>query len=98
MQGEDVVYRLEIRILAVDTATGDCKEWKGAKIIKNISGTTSTNNIETVTSVFSDASMAACTANLYDDATPQSIECGIVGIAATTIEWKCYVNFLRINL
>ena len=98
MQGEDVVYRLEIRILAVDTATGDCKEWKGAKIIKNISGTTSTNNIETVTSVFSDASMAACTANLYDDATPQSIECGIVGIAATTIEWKCYVNFLKIQI
>lgn len=84
--------------LDIDTATGDSKEWKGAKLIKNIGGATSTNNIETVGSVFSDASMAACTANLYDDATPQSIECGIVGIAATTIEWKCYVNFLRTEI
>ena len=98
LQGVDCVVRAEIRILAVDTATGDCKEWKGAKIIKNIAGATSTNNIETVVSVYSDLSMVTCTANMYDDATPQSIEVGIVGIAATTIEWKCYVNFLRINL
>lgn len=74
------------------------KNGKGAKIIKNIAGATSTNNIETVVSVYSDLSMVTCTANMYDDATPQSIEVGIVGIAATTIEWKCYVNFLRINL
>lgn len=96
LQSIDVVIRAEIRILAVDIATGDCKEWKGSKIIKNISGSTYTNNIETVASVFSDASMSSCTANMYDDSTPQSIEVGIVGIVATTIEWKCYVNFLKI--
>lgn len=95
LQNIDVVIRAEIRILAVDTSNGDCKEWKGAKIIKNISGTTSTYNIETVASIYSDASMSACTANLYDDSTPPSIECGIQGLAGTNIIWKCYINFLK---
>lgn len=98
LQGVNVVVRAEVRILAVNTATGDCKEWKGAKLIKNLAGSTSTNNIEAVTSTFSDASMSTATANMYDDATPQSIEIGIQGIALTTIEWKCYVNFIRIEI
>lgn len=90
-------YRCEIYALAVDTGTGDSKEWSGAAIIKNVGGTTSLVTGSAIASALADASMATATLAMTADNTNDALAFTATGIAATNIRWNVTVYYTKIG-
>ena len=93
----NTAYRVHLTILATDVATGDCKEWEGFGIIKNVAGTTSlVGGTLTLTSTIADASLATATVAATADNATDSLKVTVTGIAATTINWICGIKYDKI--
>lgn len=93
----NTAFRVHLTILATDIATGDCKEWEGFGIIKNIAGTTSlVGGTLTLTSTIADASLATATVAATADDGTDSLKITVTGIAATTINWICGIKYDKI--
>ena len=93
----NTAYRVHLTVLATDVATGDCKEWEGFGIIKNVAGTTSLVGAGiTLTSTFGDVSLATATVAATADNGTDSLKITVTGIAATTINWICGIKYDKI--
>lgn len=93
----NVVYRVKLTALAVDSTTGDAKEWEGFGIIKNVGGTTSLVSAITMTSTVGDAGLAAATVAVTANNTTDALDITVTGIAATSIKWNCGIEYVKVG-
>lgn len=93
----DSVYKVYSKVLAVDTVTGDYKEWEANGIATDFSTIVNYTDLMAVTSVLSTGAMSGC--NLIITGLPtEQLNYSIAGLAATTIKWSCEVQYIKINL
>ncbi len=92
----NTMYAIEIRGIAVDTATGDSAMWTGKGIIKNVAGVVSLVAAIVPTQDQADASMVPTV--LAVAAVGNYLELKGTGLAATNILWNVSVDYTKIGL
>lgn len=93
----DTSFYVELSALAVDISTGDCKQFKGEGIIKNVAGTTSLVAAITMASTIADGSMAAATMTITADNANSNLLVQSTGIAATDINWVTTIRYTKVK-
>lgn len=94
---DDMSFYVTISVLAVDTVTGDSKEFHGNGIIKNVAGTTSLVSSITLTSSTADTSMATATVSVTADNKNDNLLLVVTGITATTINWVSSIYYTKVK-
>ena len=79
----NVACRLQVKVTAFESATGDCKSWDLFYNAKNVAGTLTVQKV--TESVYEDAGASAWTAIVDNSGTTLRIR--VTGEAAHTIEW-----------
>ncbi len=93
----DSVYKVYSKVLAVDTVTGDYKEWEANGIATDFSTIVNYTDLMAVTSILSTGAMSGC--NLIISGLPtEQLNYSISGLASTVIKWSCEVQYIKINL
>lgn len=94
---QEGAYKVQVRILAVNTSSHAYKEWEAKGLVKNEPPAAVLYDVvQAVTSIFSDASMATSTLAITGGAA-STLRIQVTGIAATTIDWAVVIDYIEIT-
>ena len=90
-------YRVKLTLIGRNTTSGDCIEYSGNGIIKNVAGTTSlVGSGISMSSNIGDVSLIATAVMVTADNANSALQVQVTGIAATTINWVCGIQYEKV--